>query len=82
MILKPFEMIKALFASKTVEAVKEVKKVIVSVTPAVTKLAAPAPGATASDAAAKKYAMEKLKEIDLGTCPSVRLSYKIARESD
>lgn len=68
LILKPFQMIQGLFASKTAEAPAEVKTVKAAVkvaTPAVVKVVKPVP--TAGDIAAKKYALEKLKEIDQGS---------------
>lgn len=69
MILKPFQMLKGLFATKTVIATHKEDPpagLSVQVTPAVTDLQTPLPVATASDIAAKKYALEKLKEIDNG----------------
>ena len=69
MILKPFQMIQNLFASKTANAPAEIKTVKAAVakvaTAVVAKVVKPVP--TAGDIAAKKYALEKLKEIDQGS---------------
>jgi hypothetical protein len=69
MILKPFQMIQNIFASKVKEAPAEIKTVKAAVakvaTAVVAKVVKPVP--SAGDIAAKKYALEKLKEIDQGT---------------
>lgn len=68
MILKPFQFLQEIFATKTVTAPAEIKAVKVAVakvaTAVVAKVVKKIP--TAGDIAAKKYALEKLKEIDQG----------------
>ena len=69
LILKPFQMLKSIFTVKTVVVNKEVKSVAVAATPTAIKVTVPVrkPVASAADIAARKYALEKLKEIDQGT---------------
>ena len=71
LILKPFQMLKGLFATKTIIATAQAipaPGTSATVTPVITNLPTSVPAATASDIAAKKYALEKLKEIDHGNC--------------
>ena len=64
-------MLKSLFATKTIIATAQAVPApgaSAVVTPVMTNVPTSVPAATASDIAAKKYALEKLKEIDHGKC--------------
>ena len=72
-ILKPFQMIKSFFTAVPTEPLIEVKELKVETKvkiPEVVVVKVVKPTITAGDIAAKKYATEKLKEIDQGSVES------------
>ena len=81
-ILKPFQMIKSFFTSSPTETVIEVKDVKVKIEtkikiPDVVAVKIAKPTVTAVDIAAKKYATEKLKEIDQGNTSHLRERFSL-----